>query len=150
MRQPPPVKKGESSLLSTLASLATKHQSTLMVMIVNELVTIYPNEVSRWLDLTFYSYIEREPWAVRPLVKLFQNALSKRPSNNKCTIRRKSCYLKARLHRRFLLRSFSIWCMRLNGLTYEFIRPSVQSYRNQYFCDSTTQSHVSEWEKSPM
>ena len=54
MRQPPPVKKGESSLLSTLASLATKHQSSLMVFIVNELVTIYPNEVSRRLDLTFY------------------------------------------------------------------------------------------------
>ena len=38
------------------------------------------------------------------------------------------CLLKARLHRRFLLRSFSLWCMRLNRLTYECIRPSVQSY----------------------
>ena len=56
--------------------------------------------------------------------------------------------LKARLHRRFFLRSFPSWCMRLNGLTYECIRPSVQSYINQYFCDSTTQSHASEWEKS--
>ena len=27
--------------------------------------------------------------------------------------------LKARLHARFLLRFFSFWCMRLNGLTYE-------------------------------
>ena len=45
---------------------------------------------------------------------------------------------------------FSFWCMWLNGLTYECsIRPSVQSYINQYFCDSTTQSHASEWEKSP-
>ena len=34
--------------------------------------------------------------------------------------------LKARLHRGFLLRSFSFWCMRLNGLTYECTRPSVQ------------------------
>ena len=33
--------------------------------------------------------------------------------------------VKVRLHRRFLLRSFSFWCMRLNGLTYECIRPSV-------------------------
>ena len=49
-------------------------------------------------------------------------------------------FLKARLHRRFLLWSFSFWCMRLNGLTYECIRPSVQSYINQHFCDSTTQS----------
>ena len=57
--------------------------------------------------------------------------------------------IKARIHRRFLLRSFSFWCMRLNGLTYECIRPSVQSYINQYFCDSTTQTHASEWEKSP-
>ena len=57
--------------------------------------------------------------------------------------------LKTRLHRRFLLRSFSFWCMRLNGLTYECIRPSVQSYINRYFCDSTAQSHASEWEKSP-
>ena len=32
----------------------------------------------------------------------------------------------------------------MNGLW-----PSVQHYINQYFCDSTTQSHVSEWEKSP-
>ena len=40
--------------------------------------------------------------------------------------------LKARLHRRFLWRSFSFRCMRLNGLTYECIRPSVQSYINQY------------------
>ena len=39
-----------------------------------------------------------------------------------------SSYLKARLHRRFLWRSFSFWCMRLNGLTFECIRPSVQSY----------------------
>ena len=31
--------------------------------------------------------------------------------------------LKARLHRRFLLRTFSFWCMRLSGLTYECIRP---------------------------
>ena len=58
-------------------------------------------------------------------------------------------FLKARLHRRFLLWSFSFWCLRLNGLTYECVRPSVQSYLNQYFCDSTTQSHASEWEKSP-
>ena len=36
-----------------------------------------------------------------------------------------ACSLKARLHRRFLLRFFSFWCMRLNGLTYEYIRPSV-------------------------
>ena len=36
---------------------------------------------------------------------------------------------KARLHRRFLLRSFSFWCMRLNGLTYDCII-------NQYFRDS--------------
>ena len=57
-------------------------------------------------------------------------------------------YLKAHLHTRFLLRSFSFWCMQLNGLTYECIRPSVQSYINQYFCDSTTQSHASEWETS--
>ena len=56
--------------------------------------------------------------------------------------------LKARLHGRFLLRCFSFWCMRLNGLTYECIGPSVQSYINQYFCDSTTQLHASEWEKS--
>ena len=48
-----------------------------------------------------------------------------------------------------LMRSFSFWCMRLNGLTYECIRPSVESYINQYFCDSTTQTHASEWEKSP-
>ena len=47
-------------------------------------------------------------------------------------------YFKVRLHRRFLLRSFSFWCMRLNGLTYKYIRPSVQSYINQYFCDLTT------------
>ena len=39
--------------------------------------------------------------------------------------------------------------MRLNRLTYECIRPSVQSYINQYFCDSATQSHASESEKSP-
>ena len=44
--------------------------------------------------------------------------------------------LKARLHGRFLVRFFSFWCMRLNGLTYECIRPSVQNYINQYFCDS--------------
>ena len=31
--------------------------------------------------------------------------------------------------------------LRLNRLTYECIRPSVQSYINQYFCDSTTQSY---------
>ena len=30
--------------------------------------------------------------------------------------------IKARLYRRCLLRSFSFWCMRLNGLTYECIR----------------------------
>ena len=67
-----------------------------------------------------------------------------------CTRRRANARnVKARLHRRFLLRSFSFWCMWLNGLTYECIRPSVQSYINQYFCDSTTQSHASEWEKSP-
>ena len=30
------------------------------------------------------------------------------------------------------------------------LRPSLQSYINQYFCDSTTQSHTSEWEKSPV
>ena len=60
-----------------------------------------------------------------------------------------SYLLKARLHRRFLLRSFSFWCMWLNELIYECIRPSVQSYIDQYFCDSTTQSHASEWEKSP-
>ena len=36
--------------------------------------------------------------------------------------------------------------MRLDGLTYECIRPSVQSF---YFCDLTTQSHASEWEKFP-
>ena len=39
-------------------------------------------------------------------------------------------FLKVRLHRRFLLRSFSFRCMRLNGLTYECIRPSVQRYIN--------------------
>ena len=33
--------------------------------------------------------------------------------------------VKARLHRRCLLRSFSFWCMRMNGLTCERIRPSV-------------------------
>ena len=48
-----------------------------------------------------------------------------------------------------ITRPFSFWCMRLNGLTFECIRPSVQSYINQYFCDSTTQSHASELEKSP-
>ena len=42
------------------------------------------------------------------------------------------CRLKASLHRRFLLRPFSFWCMRLNGLTYEFIRPSVQSYKSTF------------------
>ena len=32
-------------------------------------------------------------------------------------------------------------------LTYEYyIRSSVKSYINQYFFDSTTQSHASEWE----
>ena len=56
---------------------------------------------------------------------------------------------KVFMHTRFLLRSFSFWCMRLNGLTYECIRPSVQSNVNQCFCDLTTQSHASEWEKSP-
>ena len=46
-----------------------------------------------------------------------------------CTRRRANARnVKARLHRRFLLRSFSFWCMWLNGLTYECIRPSVQSY----------------------
>ena len=30
-----------------------------------------------------------------------------------------SIKIKARLHRRFSLRSFSFWCVRLNGLTYE-------------------------------
>ena len=43
---------------------------------------------------------------------------------------------KGRLHRRLFLRSFSFWCMRLNRLTCESFRPSMQSYINQYFCDS--------------
>ena len=34
-------------------------------------------------------------------------------------------------------------------LTYKSIRPCVQIYINQYFCDSTTQTHASEWEASP-
>ena len=57
--------------------------------------------------------------------------------------------LKACLHRRLLLRSFSFWCMRLNGLTYECIRPSVQSYCiwiNTFVTQPL--NHASEWEKS--
>ena len=55
-------------------------------------------------------------------------------------IARSGCHFMARLHRRFLLRSFSFSCTRLNGLTYRYliecIGPSLQSYINQYFCDS--------------
>ena len=50
-------------------------------------------------------------------------------------LRRRS--LKARLHRRFLLR--------LNGLTYEWIRPaSVQNYIKQYFCNSLNRMRQNE------
>ena len=56
--------------------------------------------------------------------------------------------VKALLHRRFLLRSFSFLMHATEWIDLRMFRPSVQSYINQYFCDSTTQSHASEkWEK---
>ena len=46
MRQPAPSKKGLTTLSNTMDTLATKHQSSLMVFIVNELITVDPTEVS--------------------------------------------------------------------------------------------------------
>ena len=69
LRKPPPVKKGEVQLQHIMETLATKHQSCIVLATVFDLTRIYPTEVR--IDLLVYCLLGLEEYGTQCLLVIY-------------------------------------------------------------------------------